>query len=312
MKIYGDNLIKELKQIVESKAKYQKVMLLFDEDVSNVETSEIYEEIKGLCVYNQANIKTLEKEELFNGYRLIIFRCSVDNFLKYGFNRDEFVCVFYPTDNFMLPYFLSQENKIDSNENFLLINKSQIDLNLISSVNLNMFYNYFKNMLSGQNSIVDFYFNKEITQFNVLNCISEMSENSFFVDVDILKKCEIDYKDIIIVDLLLIDAFLLLIESVKNQNLMIVDVYKSAKDNVELIEKFYRLFNNDSFIKLVVLNYNCLYKYCQNIKQKIFELIGFCEIEKSIVEEVMAKIKKYSKNDNDLVCYLYLYNIFGV
>ena len=82
MKIINENPLKEIKNIVETKAKYQKVMFLFDDNVSNIKIREIYEEIKGFCVYNQANIKELEKEELFNGYSLIIFHCSIDSFLK--------------------------------------------------------------------------------------------------------------------------------------------------------------------------------------------------------------------------------------
>ena len=107
MKIYGDNLVEKLKQLVETKAKYQKVMLLFDENISSVEINKIYEEIKGFCVFNQACINTINKEEIYNGYKLIIFRCSVDNFLQCDLNKDEFICVFYPTDNFILPYFLT-------------------------------------------------------------------------------------------------------------------------------------------------------------------------------------------------------------
>ena len=52
MKICNDNPIKEIKNIVQEKAKYQKVMVLFDENVSNIETQSIYQEIKDICIYN--------------------------------------------------------------------------------------------------------------------------------------------------------------------------------------------------------------------------------------------------------------------
>ena len=45
MKIVRENYMTEIKNIVSSKAKYQKVMLIFDDEVSSVETSKIYEEI---------------------------------------------------------------------------------------------------------------------------------------------------------------------------------------------------------------------------------------------------------------------------
>ena len=50
MKICNDNPIKEIKNIVQEKAKYQKVMVLFDENVSNIETQAIYQEIKDICI----------------------------------------------------------------------------------------------------------------------------------------------------------------------------------------------------------------------------------------------------------------------
>ena len=269
MKISNENPLKEIKNIVELKAKYQKVMLLFDDNVSNLEIHCVYEEIKEICIFNKADITSFNKEEIFNGYRLIIFYCSAESFLKCNFNKEEFICVFVPTNNSLLPFYLNEKNHIESENNYLLTSKSKIDLNLIASVNFNMFYNYLKNLIGGQNSIVDFSLNQEITHYNALNYLENLSENTVFVDIDIIRFANIEYADLILVDLLLVDAFLLLIESVKNQNIMFVDVYKSMKDDCDLIEKFYRLSSNEIFNKLILLNYNLLHKYCVNIKQKL-------------------------------------------
>lgn len=313
MKICKDNPIKEIKNIVQNKAKYQKVMLLFDDSVSNVEIGEIYMAIKDFCIYNQSNIKEVDENEIYNGYRLVVFYCMVDSFLKCKINTEEFVCVFFPKDNSLLPYFLSKTNEIDYAENYLLIENTKVDLSMKISIHFNQFYNYFKNLISGQNQTINYsQINQEITQYNVLNCIKEMPKDSFFLDVDILKKEDISYEDIIVVDLLLINAFLLLITSIKQQSFMLVDVYKSARDDTVLIEKFYKLFNNETLTNLIILNYNCLHTYCNKTKQRILEFIGFFNIENNKVENIIKKIKNYSKNDNDLPAYLYLYNIFDV
>ena len=85
MKLCYDNPLKELKKIIEINAKYQKVMLLFDDSVSNVEIREVYDTIKQDCIYNQSNILELDDKEIFNGYKLIIYFCSADGFLKCDF-----------------------------------------------------------------------------------------------------------------------------------------------------------------------------------------------------------------------------------
>ena len=313
MKIYYENSIEEIKNLVLSKAKYQKVMLLYDNDVSNLDIGEIYDAIKEVCVYNSSSISS-DKDEVYNGYKLIIFRCSVDSFLKCSIDREEFINVFYPTDNFILPYFLSHNNYTKKTNNILLLHSNQLDINMVSSVNFNIFFNYLKNLFYGirDDFIYQLDANREITQFNVMSCLEKMEEDCFFVDIDILKKCDIDYGDLAIVDLILIDAFILLIQSIKNQNIMLVDVYKSAKENTELIDKFYSLFQNEVLSNLIILNYNCLYGYCLKTKQKILELIGFFNVDKKHVDNLINKVKNYAKDDKGLISYLYLYNIFNV
>lgn len=319
MKILYDKPIKRLKEIVESKAKYQKVMLLFDDSVSNSEIHDIYCEIKGLCVYNQSNISSFDEKEIYNGYRLIIYYCMVDNFLKCNLDKTEFVNVYLPRDKAILPYFMSEKSRAEKVDDFLLLNSKHIDIPMISSINFNIFYNYFKNIIYGQKSEIYeneiysmSYLNHEITPSKMIDCLNKMGDKMSFLDVDILKQGNIEYQDLVIVDLLLVDAFILLIESVKSQNLMLVDVYKSARENNELIEKFYRLYNNEAFTNLIILNYNCLNNFCLKTKQKITEIINFYEVDKSKVEDIIKQVKNYAKNGSDLMSYLYLYNIFNV
>ena len=60
MKICNDEFYKEIKNIVQTKAKYQKVMLLYDENVSSIDIAKIYNSIKELCIYNQCNIDDID------------------------------------------------------------------------------------------------------------------------------------------------------------------------------------------------------------------------------------------------------------
>lgn len=312
MKILYQNSIEEIKNIIQHKAKYQKVMLLFDDFVSNLEITEIYEAIKNHCVYNQQNIEQLDKQEIYNGYRLIIYCCSIDNFIKSSFDRSEFINIFFSKDDAFLPYFLNENNKPSKEENYLLINGSNIDLSVMSSVYLNMFYNYFKHILLGE-KVLDFPFSfREITQQNILSYMENLNKNIFFLDIDILKKQNISYKELVVLDLMLIDAFLLLISGVKNQNLMIVDVYKTAKDDLEILERFYKFYKNENFVNLILLNYNCLLDYCLKTKEKILELIMFFEIDYTKLDSLFTKLKLYAKNDKELMGYLFLYNFFSV
>ena len=259
------------------------------------------------------DILDIKEDEIFDGYRLVIYLTLVDNFLKCKFDRSEFINVYIPKDGAMLPYFLSTDNKLNNDENFLLADNLKIDLSMISSVYFNKFYNYFRNLMLGETFYFDFNFSTmEITQSNVLNLINQLDMETKFLDVEILREQNIEYGLIVFVDLMIIDAILLLITSIKNQNFMLVDVYKSAKEDCEMIEKFYKLYNNDVFINLVQLNYNCLYNYCVKTKEKIIEFAKFFKIDTTQVASLLNQIKIFSKNDNDIMAYLYLYNIFNV
>ena len=46
MEILNENYLQEIKRIVYNKARYQKVMLLYDDTVSNSQIMDIYEEVK--------------------------------------------------------------------------------------------------------------------------------------------------------------------------------------------------------------------------------------------------------------------------
>ena len=94
MRVVYEDIDKELKSIIAQKAKYQKVMLLHDDTVSNAQINKLYENVKELCVYNQVDISAIEESEIYNGYKALIYFCSTDSFLKIKFDVDEFVNIF--------------------------------------------------------------------------------------------------------------------------------------------------------------------------------------------------------------------------
>ena len=140
MKVYFENSIKN---IIEQKAKFQKVMLLFDESSLTGEINNIYEEIRDICVFNKCDISLVDENEVFNGYRLIIYYCSADNYLKINFNKNEFINVYILQDNKVLPFVLDDINNFSSLDNHIILKSKQVDLRMLASIYLNIFYNYF-------------------------------------------------------------------------------------------------------------------------------------------------------------------------
>ncbi len=313
MKIHYENSLKEIKNLVSQKAKFQKVMLIYDDCVSNLEIAKIHGVIKDLCVYNHCHISAVSQEELNDGYRLLIFRCSAENFLKFNKNLSEFISVIYPCENGLLPFFLTGDNTLDKSDKHLLLDEAKIDINLLSSIHFNLFFNYFQNIIVGNDTSHFFEIaRKEITQQNAFESLNDLGENTFFIDLNIIKNQKMRYEEMVVVDLILINALQLLIESVKQKNIMLVDVYKAGKDDEIFIEKSYKLFNNDIFANLIILNYNCLINFCKKTKDKIKELISFVRVDTSRIDEIFKNIKNYSKKDKGLIAYLYLFNFFNV
>ena len=312
MKVYFENSINEIKNIVEQKAKFQKVMLLFDENVSTGDINSVYEEIRDVCVYNQCNISLLDEKEIFDGYRLIIYYCSADNYLKCNFNKDEFINVFLLQDNNVLTFVLNNSNTISNLDNHIILKSKQIDLKMLISINLNLFYNYFNKFLFGQNvnMFIEYLDNQPITQQSIFEFLKVNNDLSF-IDVEMLKKCDISYDDIFIVDLMIIDLMLLLITKIKSGNLMFVDVYKHCKININFVEKFYKFYQDDSFLNTIILNYNHLYKYCVRTRNKILELIKFFKVDMEKIDTIVKKIEDFAILDNGVLGYAYFYDVFN-
>ncbi len=298
--------IDEIKEVVASKARYQKVMLLTDEQTNIEIAQKIHEGIKDLCIFNRRDINSLD-EEISNGYKLIIYLVSPKNYLTCDIRKDEHINVIVADGKNLMPYCLNEKShKIN---NYMATNNVSLDLNMLSSLYLNTFFNYFQNLILGMQE--GEYFNilkEEITQQNLFKIIDKLENNFFFLDMDIIKKSNAKAEHSAVLDLILINAFIVLITSVKNQNLTLVDTYKVANDNQELIEKFYRMHFNAGFHQLITLNYNCLMNFANKTKEKILEVLSFMNVDG--VDSLLLDLKEYCKNDTGICGYLYLYNMF--
>lgn len=301
---------KRLLNIIESHAKYQKIMIIYDNSVSNTLIDEIYFKIRDNCVFNKCNIKE-DLNIIYDGYKLLIFLCSTDSYLKLNLRLDEFVCVFMPTDDEMLPYFLNKENSISQQPNFLFIKRGAADAKVIPSVYFNQFYNYINQLIFMQGSSVQFNFQDfSITQKSLINILKSLPADFKFYDIEIIRRTNLTYNQLPLLDYVLICALCCFIRAVQSNSLALVDVYKLAGDNYDIVNKYYAMANGGLVVNVVGLNAHCLLITANKTREKILQNISY--YSKQEVEEVINCVKNYAKTEDGLLSYLYLYNLFDL
>lgn len=307
MNIIYDNFYEELTCAVESCAIYQKVMLLYDENVANTELFKIEQAIKGKCIFNKLNIKSLDKNMLNDGYKMLIFLCNVDSFLQSKIDTRDFINFFFCIDGNYLPYIVLAR----SNENYICLEHGRVDMNAITSIYFNRFYNYLNEIVYNGKTEVEFDFSSSaVTQTNTLNLLNELGNSFEFIDLKILIEENIEYKYLPILDYLLITAFVLTISACKSHTLSLVDIYKSSREDYDAIDKFYAMTKNNVLPNLIELNFNMLNLTCTKTREKIKEYL-LVNIEKNILDEMIFKLKHYCKNTDGILGYFYLYNLFS-
>lgn len=306
----------DIKKTIGEKSKYQKVMLLHDDTVSNLELLKIYEDIKEICIFNQLDIsiETDIEAKVNDGYKALIFFCSVDKFTSLNIERRDFVNIYIPTDNNILPYYLNVDYELSNNNDYIIFNSSAVDVSALTSLYFNKFYNYLRNLLIMRPNTFEFDFSHEVTTNKILEWVNELGNNELiFADIELIKRCHIPYDKLPIVDYVLITALTLLIRAVKSHSLSMVDVYKSAGEDYALVDKFYAMYNNESLIGLINLNFYFLSTAVEKTRDKILEILSVSyRYDRQELNELFNKIKNYCKADTGILGYLYLYNIFSV
>ena len=232
---------------------------------------------------------------------------SSNSFLKFDYDIEEFVSIFVSKDEMVLPFYLDHSNRISSSERYLLSTNQILDLCAISSVKFNKFYSYL-------NELVNFNFSQAKLDYfdsfsdNYLD-LNSIDKDVNFYDIEILKKTGLSYNKIILVDFIILCGFICVINAISNSTLQLVDCYKSLKEDTALIDKFYALQANNSFIKIVELNINFLTASCNRTKSEILNLIH--DVDQAEIDNILTEIKTFSKQEDTLLNYLYLYNVFG-
>ena len=310
MIVIKDEYYNKVFELVEKHAKYQKVMLIYDDSVSNIITSEIYNKIKEICIFNQCKDSELNNE-IFNGYKMLVFVCSSDSFLNLNVNIDEFLNVFCSTDGNVFPFLINLNNKVNKNENYIITNKNVLDVSMMSSLIFNKFFNLIKNLNCIDLGLADRNFCIDDIELEQTFKLENINENDEFVDLDILRKCALNYKSLPVIDMILIDAFLVVFQGIKQQQLSLVDIYKSCKEDYDKVDKFYALFENENFSSVVKLNFSFLTGLLLKYKSKIKDCLDVVELGENEIQDVIIKVKDYCKNNNSILSYLYLFNVFG-
>ncbi len=305
----------ELNSIIEAKAKYQKVMLIYDDSASPTQINEIYYNLKQICVFNK--IKAGENNlDIYNGYRAVIYLCTADSFIKLNIDTNEFINIFIPQDNAILPYVMDKNFYICKAESYLLTDKISSDENITISLLFNEYFNYLMSLVNCEEFNLNLNFSSNLTITQTLNLLSSLPSNLRFYDIELISKANIDYKMLPIVDYLLIAAFYTVTKSIQQNNLTIVDSYKAFKDDYAQIDKYFSLCSNNVLLELIKLNFSCLNSVCERVKDMILQNLTlpftFFGANDANLKDVSLKLKNFCKNSNNLFAYLYLYNIFSV
>ena len=311
MKVYISNQIKNLISLVNEKAKYQKVLMLHDNSVSNLDINNLFYSIKELCVFNKMELNNVDEKEFYNGYKMLIFYCDASNLINFNLNREEFINIYIPTTRFIFPFFSNNLTLLTKNS-FLLLNSSVPDINFISCLYFNNFINYSHSLLNFQAVEFNEFDEQELNMTSILNVINNIKQPLFFTDLEICKNTKLNANDLCLLHLILINAFIAFITSIKNNQLGLIDIYKVAKENFNLIDKCYSIFFNETFYNSVILNFNCLYNATIKTKNQILKLLALNnDIPSKNVNIIIDKVKNYLKTSNCKLSFLYFFNVFG-
>lgn len=312
MKIFfNENVCEEIKKIVLEIAQYQKVMLLFDDDASQDLIFNIYQTVREFVVFNKANITNVTQEELNDGYKLVIYCCCADSYIKFEKDNSDCINIFCPSNEYVLP-FLIQKGDLDYNEDFLILATKKFDIKMLASVYFNLFFNHCNKLLFQQDlQINTIESGLQLNAQNLLNFVVGLDKDFEFIDIKILKKCDLLYSDLFLIHVILLNAFISVINSIKDKNTMLVDVYKATQTHDEYIDKLYAMYFGGSFENLIKLNCENLLLFAEKTKRKIIELNEISLCSENWLEEVLNKIKAFSKDEDGLLGYLYLFNVFG-
>lgn len=298
----------EIKKIVQDKARYQKVLLLYDESVSNGEIKDIYELIREDCIYNQMQVDFIDENEIMNGYRIIIYYMSANSFNKLNFHRNEFINIMLTKDNQILPFLLDEKKKINFNNDYFYFD-NKVNFSLITSVYFNRIYRYLQSVIYNLNESIDIdKIEIQNLSYNFLTILSKQNVELSFLDLMILCKTNLSFEYLSLLDYVLLVSLEIFLLSIRNKTLTMVDVFKLAENDSEKINKFYEMMNNTALLEVLNLNFNFAINLIRDAKNSILELVEVFDLDNDI-KIVMDSLKNFACQDNELLGYMFFYNI---
>lgn len=303
MKYYDTIDFLKIKEIILTKSKYQKLVVLMDNHTNLDFLNKLEQQIKNEVIYFCINIDfedALEIQKLvFDGTRCVVMLLSDNNYLKtsswYEFNN---ITIDIFDDNLMSlrlkendDYYLFCKNNKLSIEDKLVICNTVIEWkwqNLIACKNYNEEEKVLLSIFNRRDLLEckQFYsliFSKELVHVN-----SDYYQAYLFVRIMAIKY-----------------LFLAFFESSQKM----IDIYKSYSENLEQVNFVYKLYRDERV--------NFVFKNCSKVMLDFINVLLSniylnLNLNKKEINNILNNIKIIAKNiiNNNLLKYCYLYGIF--
>lgn len=292
----------EIYKIVEERAKYQKVLILFDKQNYTKQLDQVVIKIKKNCVLFMADYSSLNEEQiskvLENDYKLVLISLTDENYIK--------LCKYYDFSAITIDIFNGNILPVHLKENascYLFYENEK--LNKTEQLYLSNYLVEWKwrSLLTGKNFCIKE--NEIMCAFNKTDLI----ESSFF-------KCDEMWQELVDIKAEDYDLYLFirlmaikyLFLSFLTKTQIMIDVYKVYENNLEELNFIYLLYN-DERVNFVFKNYN---KYMLDYIDSSLTSQVETKYKKENIFNILRIINNLAKNikKDNLLKYCYLYGIF--
>lgn len=306
MKIVKKDVLKEICDLLVLKARYQKVVVCYDDSADAVLVEKIKEKVgkRMIIIDFYYNNNRIELEKILqDGVRVVVYNVKINNYLKARMDNDFLIKVFIPTGNFILPYVIERDGFFCDN---LLVYKDCLDFLTIILLYDAGLTKLWADVQMQQN--VDLEIFKQID--NVVNCgsgdlIRIVNYLSPYFDVSVEEECIPYY---IYLKLCYVCKML---ERFKFNEESVIDFYKLKLTGDE-INKAYQVLVKSEMVDYLKMYCDKMLRVVDALLQRVKILIKKYFKNKINIEKIDLKIKENSKNlkiDN-LLYISYIFNVF--
>ena len=304
--MYGDYL-SNLKELTQKFSKYQKVLLVYSSLASDDEVNSIYEAIRGEVVFNKIQLELFSSELISDGYRMVIFLCSGSELLNINYSSEEFINIYIPLKNEILPFYSLIKSE---DRGYILFKNNDLDIFVYCFLE---FHKIMFKLYSFKETNIELWTNYNYDDLDLVNSIKALNQNIYkskMIDIDFIKYFNLDYSTLACVELIILNGYKRLILDIASNCLKMVDVFKFHKDDTFLVDKLYKVFSNTNFIRLLRLNSKSLIKDIDQARERILFILSGRESLEFDLDDLIEKVKKYCLICDE-ICELYLYDVFS-